>query len=177
MSRPVFQGTFFSSLLIIIAVHWLQGPAVTWSVGDVYPDSTCTLSAQYPDSIRRWCGLIEHNAREHNLDPHLIAAVMLQESGGNPAALSKSGAVGLMQVMPRDGAAAQFICRDGPCFANRPTMLELYNPGFNIAYGCRMLSGLVSKHGSLREALKAYGPTDVGYTYADIVLSIYWRYQ
>jgi len=36
-----------------------------------------------------------------------------------------------------------------------------------------MLAGLIKKHGSLREGLKAYGPMDVGYAYADKVLSVY----
>jgi len=44
----------------------------------------------------------------------LIAAVILQESGGDPSAYSSSGAVGLMQVMPRDGIAAEFMCVNGP---------------------------------------------------------------
>lgn len=51
-------------------------------------------------------------------------------------------------------------------------MQELYDPEFNIAYGTKMLSGLISYYGDLREALKAYGPKDVGYYYADIILNI-----
>ncbi len=39
-----------------------------------------------------------------------------------------------------------------------------------------MLAGLLNRHGSLREALKAYGPKDVGYYYADKVLGHYQRY-
>jgi hypothetical protein len=40
-----------------------------------------------------------------------------------------------------------------------------------------MLAGLVRKHGEVREALKAYGPMNVGYYYADIVLGHYRRYR
>ncbi len=137
----------------------------------------CSLPPSYPDAVRRWCGLIEKYARENSLDPRLIAAVMLQESGGNPEAISSSGAVGLMQIMPRDGAAAGFICKNGPCFASRPTIQELLDPEFNIAYGARMLSGLIKRHGDLREALKAYGPMDVDYRYADIILRILNKYD
>jgi hypothetical protein len=39
-----------------------------------------------------------------------------------------------------------------------------------------MLAGLVRRTGSLRDALKSYGPMDVGYYYADKVLGIYQRY-
>lgn len=137
----------------------------------------CSLPSRYPDSIRQWCGWIQRYAAEVELDPRLIAAVMLQESGGKADAYSHSGAVGLMQVMPRDGLAEQFMCSGRPCFASRPSMDELFEPEYNISYGTRMLAGLVARHGNVRDALKAYGPMDLGYRYADIVLSIYENYQ
>jgi len=141
------------------------------------PQAQCSLSLSYPDSIWQWCGVIEQYAGEHGVEPSLVAAVMLQESGGNSNAYSKSGAVGLMQVMPRDGLAASFMCVNGPCFASRPSMDELFDPEFNISYGVRMLAGLIQRHGSVREALRAYGPMDMGYRYADIVLNIQERYR
>jgi hypothetical protein len=137
----------------------------------------CTLSASVRPEVRQWCPLVMRYAEENNLDPNLIAAVMTQESGGNPQAYSKSGAVGLMQVMPRDGLAAGFMCPNGPCFASRPSMEELFDPEFNIAYGTRMLAGLIQKHGNVRDALMKYGPANVGYYYADIVLNIYSSYR
>jgi hypothetical protein len=140
-------------------------------------NSGCELSQTYPESIRQWCNQITHYAENKNLDPNLVAAVMLQESGGNPIAYSKSGAVGLMQVMPRDGIAASFQCVNGPCFASRPSIQELQDPDFNVDYGTRMLSGLVNRHGNVRDALRSYGPMDVGYYYADKVLAIYNNYK
>ncbi len=137
----------------------------------------CAVSDKFPDNIRQWCDLITRYAKEHGLEPNLVAAVMYQESGGQPEAYSHSGAVGLMQVMPRDGLAAKFMCASGPCFASRPTIEELKDPEFNVDYGTRMLAGLQSRLGSLRDALKSYGPKDVGYYYADIVLSIYENYK
>jgi hypothetical protein len=137
----------------------------------------CPLNNQVNPAVRQWCKWIDQYARENNLDPRLIAAVITQESAGQPQAYSASGAVGLMQIMPRDGLAASFMCINGPCFASRPTISELSDPEFNISYGSRMLAGLVQKYGSPREALQFYGPANVGYTYADIVLSIYSSYQ
>ncbi len=139
--------------------------------------NSCNLSTRYPDSIQQWCSLIAAQAQQYNLDPNLIAAVMLQESGGNPSAYSKSGAVGLMQVMPSDGLAADFMCNGNPCFSARPTMSELMDPEFNISYGVRMLAGLFQKYGNLRDALKAYGPINYGYKYADLVLQIFQNYK
>lgn len=137
----------------------------------------CQLAMSVPEQVRQWCGLIQNAAREHGLDPDLVAAVIFQESHGNPNAYSHSGAVGLMQVMPRDGVAASFQCINGPCFAGRPSSDELYDPAFNISYGCQMLAGLLQKHGTLREALRAYGPVNSGYYYADLVLSLYRQFQ
>ena len=138
----------------------------------------CTISHSYPETIQRWCGLILTYAAQSGLPANLIAALILQESGGNPQAYSHSGAVGLMQVMPRDGLAASFTCTNGPCFAARPTIAELQDPEFNLAYGTRLLAALVARFdGDPREALKAYGPKDVGYYYADKVLAIAASYQ
>jgi hypothetical protein len=136
----------------------------------------CQVSERFPRKIRQWCGPITEHAQKRDLPPDLVAAVILQESGGDPVAFSSSGAVGLMQVMPSDGPAAAFMCVNGPCFTGRPSMDELKDPAFNISYGTKMLSRLVGKRGSLREALKSYGPMDAGYSYADKVLGIYQRY-
>lgn len=141
------------------------------------PDIECTLPVSYPDSILQWCRAIETNAHQTGLPTRLIAAVMLQESGGDPQAYSSSGAVGLMQVMPRDGLAAEFMCINGPCFASRPTIAELEDPEFNLAYGAQMLADLHARYGSYREALFRYGPMDMGYAYADRVISIWENYQ
>jgi soluble lytic murein transglycosylase-like protein len=136
----------------------------------------CSLSISYPQEIQQWCQFIEASAAETGLPANLIAAVMLQESGGDPLSYSSSGAVGLMQVMPRDGLAAEFMCINGPCFADRPTIKELQDPAFNISYGSRMLANLYAKHGTYREALFRYGPMNIGYTYADLVLKIWENY-
>lgn len=137
----------------------------------------CKVSGNFPDKIRQWCDEITRYAKNTDLDPDLVAALIWQESGGNPLAYSKSGAVGLMQVMPRDGIAASFMCVNGPCFTSRPTIAELQDPTFNIQYGTGMLANLEAKYGNIREALRYYGPRDVGYYYADKVLGIYESYR
>jgi soluble lytic murein transglycosylase-like protein len=139
--------------------------------------SKCAVSDKYPNKIRQWCDLVTKFSKKNDLDPDLVAALIWQESGGNPTAYSKSGAVGLMQVMPRNGIAASFYCANGPCFANRPTIVELQDPAFNIQYGTGMLANLVNKYGNLRDALRYYGPRNVGYYYADKVLGIYATYK
>jgi soluble lytic murein transglycosylase-like protein len=137
----------------------------------------CSLSPRFPNEIQQWCPLIERAEQNTGLPASLIASVILQESGGNPSVISSSGAVGLMQVMPCDGIASEFMCVNGPCFASRPNIVELQDPEFNIAYGSQMLADLSAKHGSYREALYKYGPIDMGYRYADIVLKIWSDHQ
>lgn len=138
----------------------------------------CRVSSNFPPSVLRWCGLITQHAEENNLDPNLVAALIWHESGGNAKAYSKNGAVGLMQVMPRDGLAESFQCKGEPCFADRPSIRELEDPAFNIQYGTRMLSDLAGKHrGNLRDALKAYGPIGMEYRYADTILGVFHSYR
>ena len=195
VQKAVFPGTMAGILFLLFFTHMLGGTRKSLSTEQVVvsamqnmapqPTATldhtntsisnnqgCAISPSFPPSIQQWCETISQYANQHGLDPDLVAAVMLQESGGNPQAYSKSGAVGLMQVMPKDGLAAKFQCINGPCFASRPSTEELYRPDFNIEYGTRLLSSLITHYGSVRDALKAYGPMDMGYRYADIVLAI-----
>ncbi len=190
----VFRGLLFGCVVLIAlaslatanATLAAQAPEVSLSTAVQTKSETtemaatnldgCTISPKFPPKVRRWCSLITRVAEKHDLPPDLIAALIWQESGGNPAAYSRSGAVGLMQVMPRDGIAARFNCPNGPCFAKRPTIKQLKDPEFNLEYGARMLARLLAQRGDLREALKAYGPMDVGYTYADKVLTLYQQY-
>ena len=177
----IFPSILLSAFFLLILSNAVNVSTVEGSVLSTDHEkihvSKEQLSVKYPPSIQKWLGEIEYSADKYGLDPNLIAAVMLQESGGQPTVISTSGAVGLMQIMPRDGIASSFICGDNPCFKNRPSINELLDPDYNIIFGARMLSGLLKTTGSIRNALKAYGPMDVGFYYADIVLSIYFSYK
>jgi soluble lytic murein transglycosylase-like protein len=193
----VIQGTFIGSLIVallgwFLAAHIkiLPNTEVAYAASPALADEQtaapsqqpaqadkCGVSLNYPEGILQWCEIITTLATQAGLPPDLIAAIMLQESGGDAIAYSASGAVGLMQVMPSDGIAASFECINGPCFASRPTIEELQDPSFNVEYGTHMLAGLIARLGGLREALKAYGPMDIGYSYADKVLAIYENYR
>jgi len=173
VARPQTGGQGMQSILQPLAQSAAAQPAQSENMQDAI---ACTLPGNFPASVRQWCAVIENSARQNGLEPKLVAAVILQESVGDPQAVSRSGAIGLMQVMPRDGQAAAFMCVNGPCFADRPSMQELFNPQFNVAYGSQLLAGLIQTNGSVREGLRAYGPRDSGYTYADIVLQHYNSY-
>ncbi len=139
----------------------------------------CHVSDKYPEEILRWCELITKYAHENNIPSNMIAAVMLQESGGNPSIRSHCGAVGLMQIMPNDTTwEEQSRCDfDGSLFQNRPSSADLTDPEFNINHSARMLAELYQESDDWREALKAYGPKNYGYGYADLVLQHFENYK
>jgi hypothetical protein len=180
-SKLIFPVIAFSTLFLFSIAHantYTKFALITHDASDQSKvlntnHNSKSISSSFPDSIRQWDNLIGSTASKYDLDPNLIAAVMLQESGGNADAYSDSGAVGLMQVMPRDGIAASFICYAGPCFKHRPSGEELFQPDFNVEYGARMLAGLIQQYGNVRDALKAYGPMDMAYEYADMVIAIW----
>jgi len=58
--------------------------------------------------------LITQAATQYNIDPHLLHAIVDIESAFNPNAVSKSGAVGLTQLMPKTAAAMGVENRRNP---------------------------------------------------------------
>ena len=102
------------------------------------------------DTLRRFEGSIARAARETNVDPELILAVVMEESAGNPDAVSSKGAIGLMQLLP--GTARDVGVQDP------------LQPAQNIAGGARYLKMMLDRFGGERElALAAYnaGPGNV----------------
>ncbi len=95
--------------------------------------------------------LIAAAAKKESLTPELIRAVMRQESGFKPCAVSVKGAQGLMQLMP--ATANQFHVSDP------------FDPEQNVKAGTAFLKQLLKKYnGDLRLALVAY---NAGATRAD----------
>ncbi len=58
------------------------------------------IAPLFTPEVRHWSGEIGRWAREHDLDPNLLATVMQIESCGHPTVSSYAGAQGLFQVMP-----------------------------------------------------------------------------
>jgi soluble lytic murein transglycosylase len=99
----------------------------------------------------RYSEFIRVHAREHGLDPALVAAVVYQESKFNSNAKSRSGAIGLMQLTP-ETAHGIAIRTHGNAFRTQ----DLYNAEINIRYGEWYLKNLFDKYGSERLVLAAY---------------------
>lgn len=88
-------------------------------------------------------GIIQTAAKRYKIDDKLLSAVIKQESGFNPNAVSKCGAGGLMQLMP---ATAQGL-----------GVKNLFDPKQNVMAGAKHLRGLLDRYkGNLILALAAY---------------------
>jgi len=87
--------------------------------------------------------LVADGARQSKLSPQLIAAMINVESHGDPSAISRSGAEGLMQLMP-DTAATYGVS-------------NAFDPRQNVAGGCRYMRELLRRyHHDVARALAAY---------------------
>ena len=107
------------------------------------PVATVALYMPAEESIRRFTPLIDTASRLHGVDAALIHAVISAESGYNPSALSKAGAMGLMQLMPQT--------------AKRYGVTNIMDPVQNITGGVRYLRDLLSMfNGNLELAIAAY---------------------
>jgi len=99
----------------------------------------------------RYEEFVTGHARNYDLEPHLLAAVIYQESKFEADAVSSSGAVGLMQLLP---ATAQGIAdrTGGSGWHER----DLLDPELNIRYGSWYLRHLLDKYEDEELALAAY---------------------
>ena len=133
-------------------VHWTNVPADPRYRG--LPGTTGTGTG--------WLRLPGHSRRDHTADIHeisqrfgvnptLVRAIVRAESGFDPAAVSRKGAGGLMQLMPKTATALGVADR--------------FDPRENITGGVRHLRYLLDRYrGSVSLALAAYnageGPVD-----------------
>ena len=90
-------------------------------------------------------------ARAHDLDPALMAALIRQESAFLATALSPAGARGLMQLMP---AVGRSVARSAGITPWNDALL--YEPDVNMQLGATHLASLFSRYDALPHILAAY---------------------
>ena len=111
-------------------------------------ETDATIAYNIPSRIkhkkeRRFHPIIIQEAKRYKVDPCLVKAIIMAESGYNPKAISKRGAKGLMQLMPSTAEALG--------------VEDIFNPEQNISGGIRYFKQLVKRFdGNVKLALAAY---------------------
>lgn len=101
------------------------------------PSHTVRITKRLFDSI------IRQAASRYQVDPYLVKAIIMAESSYNPKAISKKGAKGLMQLMPKTAKALG--------------VEDSFNPEHNINAGVKYFKQLLNQfNGDVKLALAAY---------------------
>jgi len=148
----------FAVLLVLVEAGLLNSDATGFS--HKMPDTTPKISG--PDSAinpidsllkqfnvdnarrPRVALAIVRSSRTHNVDARLIASILIIESRGNPFAISRSDAVGIMQIhVP---TWARTVDEEG---------INLFKIEDNIDFGARILKKYVEQYGR-DEGIKRY---------------------
>lgn len=157
---PLVQGT-------IAWVEWKRGrlrPAIT-AMKRAYPYWAGAAGDRLPDAVWRilypldFGDILQAKAREQGLDSSLVAALVLQESTFDAAAVSSAGARGLMQVMLRTGRDVSRRLGQKKLQKN-----ALHDAETSLKLGTHYLKQLLNRFGGrVERALAAYnaGPSRV----------------
>lgn len=94
---------------------------------------------------------IQQYSMEYNLNNAIVASVICAESNFNKNAVSKKGAIGLMQLIPQ---TAEWVYSQ--IYSNEFSTELLYNPQINIELGCFYLNYLSNKFENIECVLCAY---------------------
>ena len=144
----ILMSTLPPSVLADEQVYGYVGPTGLMSLTNVPTDERVAAvrrKARYHSGVAdlELEQAVNRAAQQHHVQPALLLAVMKAESSFNPIAVSKAGAVGLMQLIPET--------------AIRHGVRNLYDANDNISGGAKHLRYLLNRfHGNTRLALAAY---------------------
>jgi soluble lytic murein transglycosylase len=150
--RRVFAVILLAAVALVAVGAWVVTTEPDWY-----------QRARYP---LRYETIVRAHARNYDLPPALLAAVIYTESKFDADARSGAGAVGLMQLLPE--TAQGIAVRTG---GNGFVDADLVDPEINVRYGSWYLRHLIDKYGTEERALAAYnggqGNLDRGVMYPE----------
>lgn len=120
------------------------GQSAPWMTDKAFIPSKLSADPQSQQSgVTQWLPYIQEAGKKFGVDTNLIAAVIAQESAGNPSAVSAKGAKGLMQLMDTT--------------ASTMGVSQVFQPRQNIIGGTKYLKQLLDKYnGNEALALASY---------------------
>jgi soluble lytic murein transglycosylase-like protein len=130
--------------------NYMDVPTTSILAVEAAPDEPVATVSAAPSKPIDTATILADSGAKHNVNVALLASVVKAESAGNPHAVSRTGARGLMQLMP--GTAAQLGVTDS------------FAPADNVNGGSAYLDQLLTRyHNNLPLALAAYnaGPAAV----------------
>ncbi|MCI9015622.1 MAG: lytic transglycosylase domain-containing protein [Clostridia bacterium] len=139
MSKKVKKMLLLLILVIVLAVILFQ----------IFKIQNIILKRIYPTKYSEY---VYKYAKEYNIDPLLVFAIIKAESNFNPNVISSSKAIGLMQLM--DATAEEIARKLNITFQEKSS---LYNPELNIQLGVKYFSNLLKEYNNNQLlALTAY---------------------
>ena len=145
--RARLRSLIFTSLALALP-HTLRHATHRLASGPQVSTTIDSMIAVQP--AKAYEGIIREAAALYRLDSSLIRSIMQAESAFDPSAVSRAGAMGLMQLMPD--------------IADAFGVEHPFDPRENVMAGARLLRELLDlHHGNVELAVASYnaGPTAV----------------
>lgn len=139
MSKGLLRPWLLSMWLALPGLALAQAavPEAGSSVVEAVPPSVAVAPGPQASSVP-WLQHFEDAARLHGVDAHLLQALVKVESNFNPSAVSRAGAVGLMQLMPVTASSVA-----GLHGSLKSLRLQLQDPATNVHAGALYLRRLM----------------------------------
>lgn len=151
--------------LFISAVLALNGIATAIDTPQVYQKTEYKVVSNIQIDVKGISNeMIDDIAVRSGVDPNIVKAIIVEESGGNPNAVGDNGeSIGLMQIQPKHHQKRM----------EELGIVSLFDPQENVILGCSILSDLYDKYGNYEDALSVYnsGNTKDGKAYAERILN------
>ena len=125
-----------------LLVH--QSEIISETTGDYQLIRIPLHERSLPNEVKNYHAWVETYAKQFDIAPELVFAIMQTESAFNPKAVSRSNALGLMQIKPKSAGRDVYELIDGR--NDYPTQKVLFNPQENIRIGTAYMGLLKNKY-------------------------------